>query len=116
MNHLLRNGDAHLKNFAILYDKDYTDASLAPIYEVVTTTVYNPKDIPALSLSGDKIWWKKKTGKLTCNIKPSRMEEIIEACIFAVKESKKEVIVYCEQHLDFKEFGEKLINEWKEEV
>lgn len=120
MNHLLRNGDAHLKNFAILYDKDYTDATLAPIYDVVNTTIYNPKDIPALSLSGGKIWWKKKTytnfGKLTCNIKPSRMEEIIETCIWAVKESKKEVIAYSEQHLDFKEFGLKLINEWKEEL
>lgn len=120
MNHLLRNGDAHLKNFAILYDKDYTDANLAPIYDVVTTTVYNPKDIPALSLSGGKIWWKKKTymnfGKLTCNIKPSRMEEIIQKCILAVQETKNEVIDYCKDHLDFKIFAEKLIDQWREEI
>lgn len=42
------------------------------------------------------------------------MKKIIEACIAAVQETKKEVIAYGEQHLDFKEFGLKLINEWKE--
>ena len=120
MNHLLRNGDAHLKNFAILYEYDYTDATLAPIYDVVTTTAYHPKDIPALSLSGGKLWWKKKTyttfGKLTCNLKPSRMEEIIEACIVAVHEGKDEVRTYCEAHPDFREFGEKLIVCWQENL
>lgn len=35
---LVRNGDAHLKNFGVLYD----DASrwLAPVFDVVTTTIY----------------------------------------------------------------------------
>jgi len=35
---LLRNGDAHLKNFGVLYD----DGSvwLAPVYDVLTTTIY----------------------------------------------------------------------------
>jgi hypothetical protein len=44
------------------------------------------------------------------------MEEIIEVCILAIQKTKKEVIAYGEQHLDFKEFGEKLINNWKEDV
>ena len=35
---LLRNGDAHLKNFAVLYDG--ARCTLAPLYDLVTTTVY----------------------------------------------------------------------------
>lgn len=35
---LLRNGDGHLKNFAVLYDRNAT--WLAPVYDVVTTTIY----------------------------------------------------------------------------
>ncbi|MCW7541919.1 type II toxin-antitoxin system HipA family toxin [Aquabacterium sp. A7-Y] len=36
---MVRNGDAHLKNFGLLYTKD-DDARLAPMFDVVTTTVY----------------------------------------------------------------------------
>lgn len=52
---LLRNGDAHLKNFGILYD-DVTRKWLAPTYDVVNTTVYLPKDVPALAFAGKKAW------------------------------------------------------------
>jgi serine/threonine-protein kinase HipA len=36
---MVRNGDAHLKNFGLLYAND-DDAQLAPMFDVVTTTVY----------------------------------------------------------------------------
>lgn len=52
---LLGNGDAHLKNFGILYD-DVTRKWLAPIYDLVCTTVYLPNDVPALTLAGQKAW------------------------------------------------------------
>jgi len=35
---LLRNGDGHLKNFGVLYD--HQTVWLAPVYDVVTTTIY----------------------------------------------------------------------------
>jgi len=35
---LVRNGDAHLKNFAVLYDGQHT--WLSPLYDQVTTTIY----------------------------------------------------------------------------
>ncbi len=38
---LVRNGDAHLKNFGMLYRHPGDgDVRLAPVYDVVTTTVY----------------------------------------------------------------------------
>lgn len=36
---LLRNGDAHLKNFGVLYDEQ--TRWLAPLFDVVTTTIYS---------------------------------------------------------------------------
>ena len=35
---LVRNGDAHLKNFGVLYDDQ--SRWLAPLFDVVTTTIY----------------------------------------------------------------------------
>ena len=58
-NVALRNGDAHLKNFAILYeDAERGPFELAPAYDIVTTTAYLEKDLMALSLNGTKRWPK----------------------------------------------------------
>lgn len=116
MNHLLRNGDAHLKNFAILYDEDYTDATMAPIYDVVCTTVYLGEDLPALNMSGGKIWWKKKTyigfGKQTCKLSTNEIEEIFECCANAVKYSAVAMLDYVKTHPDISAFANRLLDEW----
>jgi serine/threonine-protein kinase HipA len=36
---MVRNGDAHLKNFGVLYRSE-TEAWLAPLFDVVTTSIY----------------------------------------------------------------------------
>ena len=59
INFLIQNGDAHLKNFGLVYD-DIENINLAPAYDVVSTTVYIKNDIPALHLLGAKKWWKEK--------------------------------------------------------
>lgn len=54
---VLKNGDAHLKNFGLLYTHpEADDCRLSPLYDVVCTTVYLPKDLPALSLARQKTW------------------------------------------------------------
>jgi serine/threonine-protein kinase HipA len=54
---VLRNGDAHLKNFGLLYtDPTTDDVRLAPAYDLVTTTAYIPADTLALKLGGTKAW------------------------------------------------------------
>lgn len=61
LNWLLGNGDAHLKNFGVLYHDDL-DAHLAPFYDVVSTLPYIAEDVPALALSFDwysKAWWPR---------------------------------------------------------
>lgn len=56
-SHATRNGDAHLKNYGVLFDKDGT-VDLAPIYDLVTTTAYPGfvRDDPALSLNNNHDW------------------------------------------------------------
>jgi serine/threonine-protein kinase HipA len=38
---LLKNGDAHLKNFSLIYEHPGADINLSQIYDVVTTSVYS---------------------------------------------------------------------------
>lgn len=120
MNHLLRNGDGHLKNYGILYKDDYEDAYLAPIYDVITTTIYLQNDIPALKLSDGKVWWKEKTYKTfatkSCQLSHKEYEEVVANCIDAIKKTKKEIEAYPSQSDEVKIFLEKLKGCWREEI
>ena len=52
---ILGNGDAHLKNFGVLYDDPTKeDVWLSPAYDLVCTTAYIPDDSLALTLGGSK--------------------------------------------------------------
>lgn len=53
----LRNGDAHRKNFCVLYDSPVLrQGQLAPTFDLITTTAYLPHDSMALLLRGSKRW------------------------------------------------------------
>ena len=52
---ILGNGDAHLKNFGVLYsDPNQNDVRLAPAFDIVNTTGYIRDDQLALTLGGSK--------------------------------------------------------------
>lgn len=52
---IIGNGDAHLKNFGVLYaDPTSEDVWMAPAYDLVNTTAYIPEDSLALTLGGSK--------------------------------------------------------------
>jgi len=87
LNCVIRNGDAHLKNFGILYGDPSTaarDARLSPIYDLVCTTVFIPRDVLALSLRGSKAWPDRRTlerfGKEACDVKNPALtiDEVVE--------------------------------------
>ena len=50
----IENGDAHLKNFSVLYRHAEDLVELAPAYDMVSTTPYEPRDSMALMLDGSK--------------------------------------------------------------
>jgi serine/threonine-protein kinase HipA len=59
----IRNGDAHLKNFGLLYE-DVASSRLAPVYDMLSMSVYAPlransreaDDDMAMSFEGNKDW------------------------------------------------------------
>ena len=53
VNILIGNGDAHLKNWSVIY-KDKITPQLAPAYDLVSTIHYVPNDSLALNLGGEK--------------------------------------------------------------
>ncbi len=58
VNILLANGDAHLKNWSLLY-QDQVTPRLSPAYDIVTTSVYmNDEREFALNLARNKSWLK----------------------------------------------------------
>lgn len=70
---IVGNGDAHLKNFGLLYsDPTQRDARLAPAYDIVNTTAYIPEDVLALDLLGNKSLFASRQGLLefanTCDV------------------------------------------------
>jgi serine/threonine-protein kinase HipA len=78
---MLRNGDAHLKNFGLLYTHPRSDdCRLSPLFDVVNTSAYIPKDVLALKLNGTKAWPLKAElidfGKKHCWV--DRPEEVLE--------------------------------------
>ncbi len=48
------NGDMHLKNWSLMYPGDGRTPKLSPVYDVLSTVPYIPKDGLALSLAGEK--------------------------------------------------------------
>ena len=120
MNHLLKNGDAHLKNYGILYENDFSDSKLAPIYDVITTKIYIKNDIPALRLSDGKLWWKEKTyknfAKFTCNISNIEFEQILKECKTAIVKTKEEVKNFIEKNPETKDFLNTLSSIWSEKL
>ena len=84
---VVRNGDAHLKNFGVIYGDPASagqDARLAPVYDVVSTTVYLSNDVLALGLRGSRKWPDRHSlerfGAEACGVKNVGrvVEEVIE--------------------------------------
>ncbi|WP_299662424.1 type II toxin-antitoxin system HipA family toxin [uncultured Psychromonas sp.] len=91
LNIILRNGDAHLKNYGVLYESlsDYklgeipkTSVVFSPVFDIVSTTPYIKNDTMALSLTGSKRWpkWKVlvKFGKQHCSLSNKEITQIID--------------------------------------
>ena len=117
INCALRNGDAHLKNFGIVYDDVLGEARLAPVYDLVTTTVYMPKDSMALTLNGSTQWPSAKNlqtlGEHRMLGAPSKVRQILERVADAMSQTTAELRAYIKEHPEFFEIGERMLQEWE---
>lgn len=118
LSSMVRNGDAHLKNFGVLYPSTQGKVNMAPVYDVVTTTAYIKSDIPALTLDGTKKWWPRKTlERFAINhlsMSKSNIDETIERLADAVMETRQLIPEYITDHPDFREVGENMMSIWEE--
>jgi serine/threonine-protein kinase HipA len=82
LNCALRNGGAHLKNFGVIYEDVTGPARLAPVYDLVSTVPYLPKDGMALTLNGSTDWPDRKAlvrlGQTRCDLSLPAINKIIE--------------------------------------
>ena len=117
MSYLLKNGDAHLKNFGVLYDNDMTNIRIAPSYDVVNTCIYLYKDKPALTLFGKKTWFGKKElikfGLQSCFLSDTKANQFYDECIQALESSIAKLKTYIANNKDFENIGTKMIDTWR---
>lgn len=115
---LLRNGDAHLKNFGVLYRSPFGPVTLAPVYDLVSTTPYIRNDVPALTLEGSKKWWPKKAlerfAQAHLALSPAAIREVFENTAVSVSSTCETISSYCTDHPEFIETGERMAAAWQE--
>lgn len=117
---MVRNGDAHLKNFGVLYASPGGKVTLAPVYDIVTTTAYIRKDVPALTLEGTKKWWSRKVVERFAvthlSLPAGFIARIFERIAAAVIETRGMIPKYIADHPEFREIGELMMAQWDEGV
>jgi serine/threonine-protein kinase HipA len=109
----IENGDAHLKNFSVIYDNPEGSVRLAPAYDLVATTPYIPRDTLALTLEGSKEFPDRErlirfvrvvTGKSRRSA-IALLSEVAEGVNAAIREANR----YGRHHAGARKFTERLI-------
>ncbi len=115
-NCAIRNGDAHLKNFGVVYDEVLGSAHLAPAFDLVTTTAYLRADKMALTLNGSTEW---PTAKELVRFANGRslasghdIRQIFERVADALADTGKAIQQYAEERPEFAEVGARMLEEW----
>lgn len=93
LNCLIGNGDAHRKNHAVLYS-GLDDIEIAPVYDLVSTLVYQHADLPALALrqAETRRAWPDRAalarfGKEALQLEPRTVRESLSRMLQAVSET-----------------------------
>lgn len=99
----IRDGDAHLKNFGLLYGPG-SAPTLAPVYDMLSMSTYAPKndqgdamDTLALTFGGTKRWLKaaelKRLGTV-CGVSPAHQARYKECMTQALLDTAQEVTAF----------------------
>lgn len=118
LNAALRNGDAHLKNFGIVYDDLDGTVSLAPVYDLVTTTVYLPADQMALTLDGSTRWPTAKQlvafGTTRQIGTPRAIRAMLAEIAEAMTTTMDDIRRHMREHTEFEVIGARTLAAWNE--
>lgn len=101
----VENGDAHLKNFAVLYENAIRSVRLAPVYDVVSTTAYQPRDVMALTMDDSKEFPDHKRllrfGRTACGLSEGRVRIALDDVARGVKAAIVDMRRYTKRRPDF---------------
>jgi serine/threonine-protein kinase HipA len=120
LNAALRNGDAHLKNFGVVYDDIDGSVALAPTYDLVTTTAYLPADLMALTLDGSTRWPMAKQlqafGATRQIGGPAAIKHMLAQIADAMSETMEDIRQHMRVHREFQEIGNRMLVIWDEGI
>jgi serine/threonine-protein kinase HipA len=107
------NGDAHLKNFAVLYEHPESAVRLAPAFDLVCTTLYYARDVLALTLGDSKSFPDRKRlirfAHSSCGVGAARTTELLNNVMTGIKRAIQDLRRYIKKHTDFEGPAGKLI-------
>jgi serine/threonine-protein kinase HipA len=106
------NGDAHLKNFSVLYRHAEDLVELAPAYDIVSTMPYSPRDTMALTMDGSKEFPDRarlvKFVRLVTGKSQKGAQELLEQVRQGVAVALQHARDYGRQHADAARLVERL--------
>lgn len=115
LNCAVRNGDAHLKNFGITYKDVNGIATMAPVYDVVTTWPYIAHDPMALTLDGSTSWPDRKglirLAQTRAGLSLRLAEAHLEATADALSDVAPRVRKYFAEHQS--DIGTRMLDAWE---
>ncbi len=119
LTYALRNADCHTKNIALLYsDRDHIE--LAPVYDMLTITVYDDyaKNPPGMPVDGRSTWMPGKALErflqARCNVMPAQTLERVERICEAIVKVTPQVIAATEQYPAFYATGKRMLHAWSD--
>ena len=108
----VENGDAHLKNFSMIYENPESAVHLAPAYDIVSTTAYQPRDVLALTLNGSKSFPDRATlvsyGRTACGLTPKEVTAALDCVSSGVTAAIAEMRKAARETRNFAAAAEKL--------
>jgi serine/threonine-protein kinase HipA len=117
LNCAIRNGDAHLKNFGVVYDDVTGPARLAPVYDLVSTLPHLPKDAMALTLNGSTDWPDRKAlirvGQTRCDLSLQAVNAVLEETADVLSTIALEVEQYFKERATHGEVGMRMLAAWQ---
>jgi len=116
----VRNGDAHLKNFGVLYENPEGEVRLAPAYDIISTTPYLPNDTLALLFGGSKQFPNRKAlltfARQFCNLPERRAAHLLEWVAHGLDATLPQLQAYRQEHPEFDEIGSRMQQIWKQGI
>lgn len=92
------------------------EARLAPVYDIVTTSVYLPRDSMALTLNRSTRWptakHLRRLGETRGSGTPARIAQTLHRVAQAIQDTMGEVRLYIREHPEFTGVGERMLREW----